>query len=290
MAHLFAFGMGYSASALSRDLLSRGWRISGTSTRASGIEKMQAAGYTGVLFDGAARSEVAAALMHDATHVLVSAPPGAEGDPVLARHRDDLAQAPKLAWIGYLSTIGVYGDHGGAAVDEETPVAPLSERSRRRVEAERQWLAFGRDTGRLVEVFRLAGIYGPGRSAIDNLRSGSARRIVKPGQVFNRIHVDDIANVLAAAIDKRGSHNIYNVADDEPAPPQDVIAYAASLIGVAPPPQVAFAEAQLSEMAASFYAENKRATNARIKTELGVRLKYPTYREGLAAIAAAAKE
>ena len=171
-----------------------------------------------------------------ATHVLISVPPGSTGDRVLGCHRADLAAAPRLAWIGYLSTVGVYGDHGGAWVDETTPATPGTERSRRRLAAEQGWLALGRESGRQVQVFRLAGIYGPGRSAIDSIRDGTARRIVKPGQVFNRIHADDIASALEAAMTGRGRHAIYNVADDEPAPPQDVIAYAAALLAVAPPP------------------------------------------------------
>ncbi len=203
----------------------------------------------------------------------------------LRHHRDDIAALPDLAWIGYLSTVGVYGDHKGAWVDEETPTRPISERSLRRLQSEQAWLDFRNETGRRVEIFRLSGIYGPGRSVIDNLKAGTARRIIKPGQVFNRIHVDDIARVLAAAIDKDAGHSIYNVSDDEPAPPEEVVAYAAELLGLPVPPVVAFEAAGLRGMAASFWAESKRVRNVRIREDLGVELLYPTYREGLRALA-----
>jgi nucleoside-diphosphate-sugar epimerase len=200
---------------------------------------------------------------------------------VLRDFAADVAALPDLAWIGYLSTVGVYGDAKGAWVDEESPVRPLTERSLRRAEAERAWLDLGARTGRRVEVFRLAGIYGPGRSVIDSLRAGTARRISKPGQVFNRIHVDDIARVLAAAIDRDTGLGVFNVGDDEPAPPEDVVAYAAELMGLPVPPTVAFEAAGLSRVAASFWSECKRVRNERIRRQLEVQLMYPTYREGL---------
>jgi nucleoside-diphosphate-sugar epimerase len=210
-----------------------------------------------------------------------------EGDPVLRHFRQDIAQLAELAWIGYLSTVGVYGDWQGQWVDETSPPRPISERSLRRLHAERAWAAFARETGRRVEVFRLAGIYGPGRSVIETLKTGTARRIVKPGQVFNRVHVDDIARALVAAIDKDAGHSIYNISDDEPAPPQDVLAYAAELLRLPMPPDVPFEKAALTGMAATFWAENKRVNNALIKRDLGVELLYPTYREGLRALLAA---
>jgi nucleoside-diphosphate-sugar epimerase len=216
---------------------------------------------------------------------VVSVPPDQIGDPVIRLHGDDLRAAARLRWIGYLSTIGVYGDHDGGWVDEDTPANPASDRSQRRLEAEDAWLRLGRDGAGPVQVFRLSGIYGPGRSAIDNLREGTARRIIKPRQVFNRIHVEDIAAVLSAAASGRGAHTVYNVTDDEPAPPQDVIAFAADLLGLPVPEDVPFEAANLSPMAATFYAENKRVRNGRIKSELDVQLKYPSYREGLRAIA-----
>ena len=239
-----------------------------------------------IVFDGEWPSLALDRAIATATHVLASAPPAESGDPIITQHGRALAASPSLAWIGYLSTVGVYGDHQGGWVDETTPVKPLAERGRRRVDAERVWLGLAAQTGKRVQVFRLPGIYGPGRSAFDGLRDGSARRIVKPGQVFNRVHVADIAQVLAIAMQGGGGEAIYNVCDDEPAPPADVIAFAARLIGVAPPVEETFDAAKLSPMAASFYAESKRVRNALIKADFGVRLLYPSYREGLAAIAA----
>ena len=222
---------------------------------------------------------------HNCIAAVGSAPPGEQGDPVLRHHRDDLRAAPQLQWIGYLSTVGVYGGHGGAWVDEATPANPGSPRSQYRLAAEQAWLALPNGAKPLIGVFRLSGIYGPGRSAIDNLRDGTARRIVKPGQVFNRIHVDDIALVLEAAMARQPASQIYNVTDDEPAPPQDVVGYAAALLGLPVPPDLPFATAALSPMARSFYSDNKRVRNDRMKRELGVSLAHPTYREGMAAIA-----
>ena len=218
--------------------------------------------------------------------MLVSVPPDAGGDPAIVHHARDIEASPSIQWIGYLSTIGVYGDHGGAWIDETTPATPTHDRSRWRLAAEEAWRALGARSGKRCQVFRLPGIYGPGRSAIERVREGSARRIVKPGQVFNRIHVDDIAGALSAAMAGRGAHDVYNVTDDEPAPPQDVIAYAAALLHMPPPPEIAFEDAKLSPMVISFYAENKRVGNARLRDELGVKLKFPSYREGLQAILA----
>ncbi len=225
--------------------------------------------------------------MQAADALLVSIPPDEEGDPVLARFAGAIASASHLSWIGYLSTIGVYGDHGGAWIDEATPPKPVSDRSKERLAAENAWLDLGARSGKAVHIFRIAGIYGPGRNALKNLADGTAKRIVKPGQVFNRIHVADIAAVLMASIERPRAGAIYNLADDEPAPAQDVVAYAAGLAGVPPPPEVPFAEVRLGPMAASFYGESKRASNRLIKDELGVRLRYPTYREGLQALRAA---
>ena len=190
------------------------------------------------------------------------------------------------ASIVYLSTVGVYGDHGGAWIDEDTPLNATSERGRRRVAAEEAWARFGEARGITVQRHRLAGIYGPGRSAIDDLRDGTARRIIKEGQVFNRIHVEDIAGAALAGFEHPEEAGAFNVCDDEPCPPQDVVAHGAGLLGVEPPRAVPFAEAQLSEMGRSFYAENKRCSNRRLKERLGYRFRFPTYREGLAAIAA----
>ncbi len=292
MSRLFCFGLGYSAQALARRLADKGWIVQGTSSRVAGAVRLAAMGYEAFVFDGIAPGPGIRAALREATHVLVSIPPVAAGDPcdplgdlVLRHHGQDLAEADNLQWIGYLSTIGVYGDRQGEWVDETSALRPTSERSIRRIPAERFWLLLGEWSGKCVQIFRLAGIYGPGRSAIESLRAGTAKRIVKPGQVFNRIHVDDIAGILAAAIENGGRHDIYNVTDDEPAPPQDLVAHAARLLGMAPPPEIAFAETKLSEMARSFYSDNKRVRNERIKADLGVGLLYPTYREGLEAIA-----
>jgi nucleoside-diphosphate-sugar epimerase len=280
---LFCFGYGYSAEGLARRLSPRNLAVAGTKMT---LPASAEPGTVLAVYKGDSPSAVVRGLLQGSTHVLVSIPPDIEGDVVLRHYRDDLAALPDLAWIGYLSTVGVYGDRKGAWVDEDTPAVPTSERSLRRLEAERAWLDFAGETGKRVEVFRLAGIYGPGRSVLDSLRAGTARCIVKPGQVFNRIHVDDIARVLAASIDKDTGHRVFNVSDDEPAPPEDVVAYAAELLGLPAPPAIPFAQSGLTGMAASFWAECKRVRNARIRRDLGVDLLYPTYREGLRALAA----
>jgi nucleoside-diphosphate-sugar epimerase len=283
MIRLFCFGFGYCAQALAQRVSARTVSLAGTRTGV-GANDSAPLGARLAEFKGDAGSAEVRALLPATTHALISIPPDLEGDVVLRHFRDELATLGDLAWVGYLSTVGVYGDCQGQWVDETSATRPISERGLRRVQAERAWLEFGKATGKRVEVFRLAGIYGPGRSVIDTLRAGTARRIVKPGQVFNRIHVDDVARVLAAAIDKQTGHSIYNVSDDEPAPPQDVLAYAAELVGLSVPPEVAFETAGLTGMAASFWVECKRVGNARIKADLGVELMYPTYREGLRAL------
>jgi nucleoside-diphosphate-sugar epimerase len=278
--------MGFTARALARRLDGAQWRITGTvrdGIAASRTERH----WRPIAFEGRAPSPELATAIGGTTHLLVSAPPDAAGDPLLAQHRANVESAAHLLWIGYLSTTGVYGDHGGAWIDETTPVAPRSDRAIRRVAAEDAWLALSAARGVRVQVFRLSGIYGPGRSAIDQVRAGTARCVIKPGQIFNRIHVEDIASALEAAMIGRGQHAIYNLADDEPAPPEDVVRYAAFLLGVPPPPAIAFEDAQLSGMARSFYEETKRVRNSRMKQDLGITLRYPTHREGLAAIASA---
>ena len=283
MSRLFSFGLGFSAETLSARLAAQGCEIAGTSRDVANIDRLKAFGYDVVRFAGTVNDALGRALQ-GTTHLLHSIPPGADGDPVLNAASEAIADLPALEWIGYLSTVGVYGDHKGAWVDETTPVGPNSERTYARVDAERAWLAFGERIGVPVQIFRLAGIYGPGRSAFDKLREGTARRIVKPGQVFSRIHVEDIASVLEASIARPRAGAIYNVADDEPAAPDEVIAHAAELLGVDPPPAIPFEEADLSPMARSFYEGTRRIGNARIKSELGVTLRYPTYRDGLAAL------
>ncbi|MFN4090371.1 MAG: NAD-dependent epimerase/dehydratase family protein [Alphaproteobacteria bacterium] len=246
------------------------------------------AGVTVSRFDREAPLEQPESALAGTTHVLLSVPPDAEGDPALDLHGGDLVRCAggSLAWIGYLSTTGVYGDRGGGWVDETVPVRPGSERARRRAAAEASWLAFGRDRGVPVQIFRLPGIYGPGRSQIEAVRAGRAHRIDKPGQVFSRIHVDDIVAVLRASMARPRAGAVYNVADDLPAPSHDVTAFACDLLGVEPPPLVPYAAADLSPMARSFYAESRRVANRLIKAELGVTLRYPDYRAGLRAILA----
>ncbi|NNM71071.1 SDR family oxidoreductase [Enterovirga aerilata] len=283
---LVVFGHGYTAEAFIRRVRGRFDRVVATARSREKTVRLAEAGLVGRLFpdpDGASalRADIAAA-----EAVLVSVPPGPDGDPVLARLSDAIAAAPRLAWIGYLSTVGVYGDHGGGWVDETTEPRPVSRRSHERLAAEGGWLDLGRRSGKPVAIFRLAGIYGPGRSPLQKVLDGTAQRIVKPGQVFNRIHVEDIAAVLEASLARPRAGAIYNVADDEPAPPQDVVTYAAGLAGLPPPPEVAFSEAEMTPMARSFYGENKRVASRLIREELGVTLRYPTYREGLAALVA----
>jgi len=287
MSRLVCFGLGYCARVFAGRMRDKGWRVLGTSRGAERADALRAQGFEMCLFTGDAPAMEAREALEQATHVLVSIAPGHTGDPVLTHHADDLADAQRLEWIGYLSTVGVYGDHGGAWVDEDTLLRPKSERSVLRAGAEREWLEFGAQTDKAVHLFRLAGIYGPGRGPLENLRGGKARRIVKPGQMFNRIHVEDIATVLEASIAFPRAGAIYNVTDDEPALPQDVVAYAAELLGIEAPPEVAFEDADLSPMGRSFYGENKRVSNARIKDELGVKLSYPSYREGMRGLAAA---
>lgn len=284
MKHLLCFGVGYSSQVIAARLMGEGWQVSGTtrsSARAAEFEKLGCAAH---VFDGSEpRADVARALQ-TTTHLLTSVPPTSDGDPVLIHHAADIAASPALKWIGYFSSIAVYGNAHGGWIDENSVANPASDRGKRRLLAEMAWLELGQKSHKRAMVFRLPGIYGPGRSALDDLKAGTARRIVKPDQVFNRIHVDDIANAVIAAIDSSAQAHVFNVTDDEPAPPQDVVAYAASLLAMPPPPQIGFDNADLTPMARSFYAECKRVSNTRMKTELGVVLTYPNYREGLRAI------
>ncbi|MEX1061046.1 MAG: SDR family oxidoreductase [Methyloceanibacter sp.] len=286
MSRLFAFGLGFSAQALAARLSAKGWQIAGTARDDGKIEQLAAHFYAVTRFAGEPGNHKVSKLLQGTTHLLHSIPPGPEGDPVLAHYRDRIAALSSLEWVGYLSTVGVYGDQEGRWVDESIAPKPNSARAEARVSAEKAWLEFGKETGVPVQIFRLAGIYGPGRSVFDKLHAGTARRVKKDGQVFSRIHVEDIASVLEASIARPRAGAIYNVADDEPAAPGEVVAYAAELIGVPAPPEVAFAEADLTPMARSFYEGSRRIANARIKSELGVKLRYPTYREGLASLLA----
>jgi len=283
-AHLFCIGLGYSALALGRRLRAEGWIISGTRRDPDGTAALRAAGFRITPFER--DHPLPAEALSGVTHILVSAPPDAIGDPVLATHRGDIAAMNGLAWLGYLSTTGVYGDRGGGWVDETAAPAPTGERGRRRIAAEQDWLDLWRLRRVPVHVFRLAAIYGRGRSPFEALRAGTAKRIDQPGQVFSRIHVDDLASVLIASMKHPRPGAVYNVCDDEPTAPEAVVAHAAALLGIPAPPLVALQVASLSAMARSFYDDNKRVSNNLIKTELGATLRYPSFREGLAAILA----
>ena len=285
--HLFCFGLGYSALALARLLMAEGWTVTGTCRSGDARSQIENADIETVIFDGTRPLDNAERLLSAATFVLSSVPPDASGDPVLAVHGQDLERiAGDLQWVGYLSTTGVYGDTGGATVDESSPLKPSSNRSRRRVEAEQAWLHLHRNAGVPVHIFRLAGIYGPGRSAFEQVRLGAATRIDKPGHRFSRIHVADIVGVLYAAMQRLNPGAIYNVCDDEPAAASEVTAFACELLGVEPPSMVPFdiASEEMLPMALSFWKDNRIVDNSRIKCDLGVSLFYPTYREGLRAI------
>jgi nucleoside-diphosphate-sugar epimerase len=282
--NLFVFGLGFTGRRFAERARDRFAIVRATVTEAASADRIAAeTGFTMRAFGPEADDPRIADALAETDALLVSAPPGEEGDPVLARYEAAI-RASRIGWIGYLSTIGVYGDQGGAWIDETTPAAPRSARSRIRLDAEAAWLKLGAETGKAVQVFRLSGIYGPGRNPIVKLREGRSQRIVKAGQVFNRIHVDDIATTLLASIDRPRAGAVYNVTDDEPAAPQTVTEHAAALTGLPLPPEIDFETADLSPMARSFYGENKRVRNALIREELGVTLAYPTYREGLASL------
>lgn len=277
---LLSFGHGYSARALSRILLAQDWRVIGTTRNEDKAVGMMNDGIEPRIWPGA---DMAPAL-NGATHLLISAAPDDAGDPVLAALHDEIAaRAGQFEWVGYLSTTGVYGDHGGDWVDETTPLTPSTKRGIARVQAESAWAAI---PDLPLHIFRLAGIYGPGRGPFAKVRAGTARRIIKTDQVFSRTHVADIARVLAASIRNPNPGAVYNVCDNDPAAPQDVIGYAADLLGLPLPPAEDFEKAEMSPMARSFYAESKKVRNDRIKNELGVELLYPDYRSGLKALLA----
>ena len=271
---LLSIGHGFSARALAPLLIKRGWRVIGTTRSEEKAETLKAEGVDPLIWPGTNLP-----IAH-ATHLLTSVAPNEDGDPVLNAHADEIRNATHLEWVGYLSTTGVYGDHQGDWVDEDAPLTPATKRGIARVKAEAAWA----DLNLPLHIFRLAGIYGPGRGPFAKVRNGTARRIIKENQVFSRIHVEDIAATVLASIDKPNPGAAYNVCDNDPAPPQDVIAYAADLLGLPMPPAVNFEEAEMSPMARSFYAESKRVKNDRIKSELGVVLKYPDYKTGLQAL------
>jgi nucleoside-diphosphate-sugar epimerase len=276
MKTLLSIGHGYSAQALARLLIPQGWVVIGTTRSTDRARAFAAEGVEPLLLPGTLAPALARA-----SHVLTSVAPDASGDPILRDHATEL-RAARPEWVGYLSTTAVYGDHQGGWVSEDTPHTPATPRGQARVAAETAWVALGLP----VHIFRLAGIYGPGRGPFEKVRDGTARRIIKPGQVFSRIHVDDIAQVLAASMQHPRPGSVYNLCDDDPAPPEDVIAHAAELLGLPLPPAIPYDQADLTPMARSFYAESKRVRNDRIKSDLGVTLLHPTYRQGLAALLA----
>ncbi|MBU3029025.1 SDR family oxidoreductase [Paracoccus marinaquae] len=276
---MLVFGHGYSAGYLTPLLTAQGWRVTGTTRNDPG--RVAAAGATPLIWPGQEADVRTAIARSDA--ILVSAAPDSDGDPVLTAFAADLAQA-RPRWLGYLSTTGVYGNRDGGWVDEDSALTPSSARGRERVEAEAAWQALAARHGLPLHIFRLAGIYGPGRGPFAKLRGGTAQRVIKPGQIFSRIHVEDIARILLASIATPAPGAIYNLCDDNPAPPQDIIACAAEMLGMPVPPAVDFDKADLGPMARSFYADSKRVRNDRMKRDLGIELLYPDYRSALAAI------
>lgn len=281
----FFFGLGFSSLASAQAMRKRdpGVTIVGTVRSQAKANLLADCALQALLFDGKASSPDVAEALADTTHLIQSIAPDENGDLVLRHFRDELASARQLEWLCYYSTVGVYGDFGGEWIDETAPLVPRNMRSDRRVIAEQQWRDFASERGLPLTILRLAGIYGPGRSTFDKLRAGTARRVVKPGQVFNRIHVEDIARVTALAAEAR-LEGTFNLSDDEPAPPQDVIEHAARMIGMPVPPDLPYETAEMTQMQRSFYRDNKRVSNRAIKRALGIELLYPDYRAGLAQI------
>ncbi len=279
---LFCFGYGYTCDYLAHELMQQGgWSVSGTTRDLEKRAFLRSKGINAHLFDYEHPLGDPYFILDGVTHLLISTPPDDRGDPTFAMHAADIARIPTLEWVGYLSTIGVYGDRAGGTVDENSEIRPNSKRGSRRVRAEEEWYSLLMNYGLPLHVFRLAGIYGPGRSALDSVRAGVARRINKPGQVFNRIHVEDIVQVLMASMAKPNPGAAYNLADDDPVPSWEVITYACELLGVTPPPIIPYSEADMAPIVRSFYSDNKRVSNRRIKEELGVTLKYPDFRKGI---------
>lgn len=289
-SRLFCFGLGYSAERLAKSVLADGWTVAGTCQTPARQAELRDLGIDAHMFGPEQPLADAGTILSGATHLLSSVPPGNDeeetGDPVLERHQADIRALGSLQWAGYLSSTGVYGDWDGARVDETSALKPTSGRSRKRARAEAGWLALESGHGVPVHVFRLSGIYGPGRSALDQVRAGRAKRIEKPGHLFSRVHVNDIVQVLRASIEKPRPGAVYNVADDEPAAAADVTAFACEILNVEPPEPVPFADAakEMSEMGLSFWRDNRLVDNSLIKKELGVRLLYSDYRKGLKAV------
>ena len=287
---LFCFGYGYVANALAEILKLSGWSVIGTTTDESKADILAQSGVKPIVFDSNHPLCNPYETLEDVTHILLSIPPDDRGDVAYMLHDDDIARMKNLEWIGYLSTTGVYGNRDGTWVDESSMPAPTSRRGSLRYKAEQQWLSLFKDTDIPIHIFRLSGIYGPGRSALDSVRAGHSRRVDKPGHAFNRIHIDDIVQTLIASINQPNPGAIYNLADDNPAPSHEVIAYACTLLGVDVPPLTPFEEADLAPMVRSFYKDNKRIRNALIKSDLGVQLFHPDYKSGLEACLKAEKE
>ncbi len=287
---LFCFGYGYTCDYLAHELMQRGgWRVAGTTRDPEKRDFLRAKGIKAHLFDYEHPLGDPLAILDGTTHLLISTPPDDRGDPTFAMHAADLIRIRSIEWVGYLSTTGVYGDRAGGTVTENSEIRPNSKRGSRRLRAEEEWLSLYEQFGVPVHLFRLAGIYGPGRSALDSVRAGVARRINKPGQVFNRIHVEDIVQVLMASMQHPNPGAAYNLADDDPVPSWEVITYACEVLGLTPPPMIPYNEADMAPIVRSFYSDNKRVSNERIKSELGVTLKYPDFRKGIDACFAAEK-
>mgnify|MGYP000150317003 FL=1 len=281
---LFCFGYGYSCDYLGHALEEAGgWSLAGTTRSADKKDKLNERGIDAHIFDYQHPLVDPRFILDGVTHVVISTPPDDAGDPSFSIHAQDILKIPTVEWVGYLSTTGVYGNRDGDWVDETTELIPTSQRGSRRKKAEGQWMSLCKSEGLPLHIFRLAGIYGPGRSALDSIRAGVARRIEKPGHSFSRIHVEDIVRVLMASIANPDPGGVYNVCDDLPAPSHEVIEYACELLGLPMPPLIGFNEVDMSPMAQSFYKDNKRVCNERIKDELGFVLKYPDFREGLKA-------
>lgn len=281
---LFCFGYGYCSDYLGMEMQKRGgWEIAGTTRDKGKRALMRDRGIKAFLFDYEQPLEDPHLFFKDVTHLLISTPPNDLGDPAYLMHAEDILHIPTLKWVGYLSSTAVYGNRDGAWVDEKSEVRPSSQRGSRRARAEEQWRILGRKNGLPIHIFRLAGIYGPNRSALDSVRAGIARRIIKEGQVFSRVHVDDVVQTLLASMANPNPGAIYNLCDDEAAPSHEVIAHACEMLGVEPPPLVPFEEANLPPMARSFYADNKRVSNEKIKKELGITLRHPDFESGLQA-------
>ncbi|WP_430440144.1 NAD(P)-dependent oxidoreductase [Shinella sp.] len=288
MTHLLILGAGFSGKAIGQTFKAAGFSVSGTTRSAEKADDLRALGIAPILYDGGPVPEALAADMARATHVVQSIAPGKDGDPLFRAGMPSLSTLmPKLAWAGYLSTVGVYGDHKGGWVDEDTALNPVSARSIERVDAENHWLDFGRISDLPVAVLRLAGIYGPGRNALRNMDEGTARRLVKKDQVFNRIRVEDIGR-SALFLAEKSLGGVWNITDNEPGPPQDVVAEAARLMGLPVPPDIPFEAAELSPMARSFYGENKRVSNARLRAA-GFEFRFPDYRQSLAELHASGR-